>query len=550
MAVLATPFFLQFVDANGAPVRDGKVYTYSAGTNTPKATFTDFTENFQAPNPVPLDSAGRATIWINGAYKFVLTDENDVVLETTDNVVSFSTPAGAANPFSQTFSGDGSNVNFTLSEPQGNNQLNIIVYVDNNDGKGYNVLLPSQYALNGTALVLGTPPAVGTNNIYVFAPSSILGSAAASASAAAASEANAAASAVISTTQAGIATSAATEAQSWAIGDNIQRPEGSAKAWAQVASAITIPVGSVALNKLVNATAQYKIMVRVSAGAGAWEEMSSSAAVFNLLAATNQAGIRTAAGLGSAATQNTGTSGANVPLLNGANTWSGAQTLPGGATATPAVAFTGSSMGIYADSAAFHVGTTSFDAFNVNSSGQAGFGRGAAQASASTGAGVQFGRGTLGRIETYIDGTGSTDQVIFYNNAAVTVQTAGRITSSGAAVAYNTSSDYRLKEDEREIENAIDKLLALRPLDYRWKINGERAFGFFAHEVQAVYPTAVYGEKDAVDEDGNPVHQCMDYSRLVPLLTAALQEEIKLRELRDEQIESLIARIEALEAAQ
>lgn len=194
MAVLATPFFLQFVDNDGVPVRNGKVFTYAAGTTTPKATFTDHTEAFQATNPVLLDAAGRTTIWINGAYKFVLVDEDNVVIKTTDNVTSFSTPAGAAEPFSQTFSGDGTNKNFTLTESMGDDPLNIFVFVDNNDGKGRQILLPSQYTLSGTSLVLGTAPAVGTNNVYVVAPSTLLGQAAASAQAAATSEANASAS--------------------------------------------------------------------------------------------------------------------------------------------------------------------------------------------------------------------------------------------------------------------------------------------------------------------------------------------------------------------
>lgn len=238
MAVLATPFFLQFVDNDGVPVRNGKVFTYAAGTTTPKATFTDYTEAFQAPNPVLLDAAGRTTIWINGAYKFVLVDENDVVIQTTDNVTSFSTPAGAAEPFSQTFSGDGTNKNFTLTESMGDDPLNIFVFVDNNDGKGREVLLPSQYTLSGTSLVLGTAPAVGTNNVYVVAPSTLLGQAAASAQAAATSEANASAS---ETAAAG----SAVLAQNWATKTDglVAATDNSAKAYAIGGTGVTNTAG-------------------------------------------------------------------------------------------------------------------------------------------------------------------------------------------------------------------------------------------------------------------------------------------------------------------
>jgi hypothetical protein len=65
--------------------------------------------------------------------------------------------------------------------------------------------------------------------------------------------------------------------------------------------------------------------------------------------------------------------------------------------------------------------------------------------------------------------------------------------------------------------------------------------GFLAHEVQAFVPEAVTGEKDEVDKDGNPVYQGIDQSKLVPLLTAALQEALQ-------KIEALEARITALEA--
>lgn len=249
MAVLATPFFLQFVDNDGVPVKNGKVYTYAAGTTTPKVTFTDFTEAVAAPNPVPLDAAGRATIWINGAYKFVLADENDVVIRTTDNVVSFSTPATAAEPFSQTFSGDGTNKNFTLSESMGTDPLNIIVYVDNNDGKGYNVQLPNQYSLSDTSLVFGDAPAAGTNNIYVFAPSTLLSGAAASAQAAATSEANATASAVAAQNSEDLAEEWATKTDGL-----VEATDNSSKAYAVGGVGVTDTPGKGAAKEWSNKT--------------------------------------------------------------------------------------------------------------------------------------------------------------------------------------------------------------------------------------------------------------------------------------------------------
>ncbi|MCA1799856.1 MAG: fibronectin type III domain-containing protein [Actinobacteria bacterium] len=104
----------------------------------------------------------------------------------------------------------------------------------------------------------------------------------------------------------------------------------------------------------------------------------------------------------------------------------------------------------------------------------------------------------------------------------------GSIGVSSTSTAFNTSSDYRLKENDTEIAGAIEKVMTLRPIEFDWKdTDGPRATGFFAHEVQTVIPQATTGEKDAIDEDGNPVYQQVDYSKVVPLLTAALQKAIK-----------------------
>jgi hypothetical protein len=118
----------------------------------------------------------------------------------------------------------------------------------------------------------------------------------------------------------------------------------------------------------------------------------------------------------------------------------------------------------------------------------------------------------------------------------------GSISQSGASsVAYNTSSDYRLKENIAPLAGAIDRISQLKPSQFNFITEpGKTVDGFIAHEAQAVVPECVTGEKDAVDDDGNPVYQGIDQSKLVPLLTAALQEALA-------EIESLKARVTALE---
>ena len=119
----------------------------------------------------------------------------------------------------------------------------------------------------------------------------------------------------------------------------------------------------------------------------------------------------------------------------------------------------------------------------------------------------------------------------------------GSIQKSGTTnIQYNTSSDYRLKENAVNISDGITRLKTLKPYRFNFKVEPDKTVdGFFAHEVTAV-PEAISGTKDEVDSNNNPVYQGIDHSKLVPLLTAALQESIS-------KIETLETKVAALEAA-
>ena len=164
-------------------------------------------------------------------------------------------------------------------------------------------------------------------------------------------------------------------------------------------------------------------------------------------------------------------------------------------------------------------------------------------------------------VNNTVAGTGSVTSVYFKRNAT----TVGSITVTGSATAYVTSSDYRLKENIAPMTGALAKVAALKPVTYKWKIDGSDGQGFIAHELNEVVPDCVSGEKDAVqeqqyevtpavkDEDGNtiteavmgtrtvPKYQGIDTSFLVATLTAALQEAHGL-------IKNLEQRVAALEA--
>jgi len=159
------------------------------------------------------------------------------------------------------------------------------------------------------------------------------------------------------------------------------------------------------------------------------------------------------------------------------------------------------------------------------------------------------------------DGSGTDNHIMFSRSGS----TRGYITSSSSSVSYNTSSDYRLKENVVDLTGASARVNQLNPSRFNFIADDTDTVvdGFLAHEVATVVPEAITGAKDEVkvwkdseelpdgvsvgdnklDDDGNtiPVYQGIDQSKLVPLLTAALQEALT-------EIASLKTRVEALEA--
>jgi hypothetical protein len=234
-----------------------------------------------------------------------------------------------------------------------------------------------------------------------------------------------------------------------------------------------------------------------------------------------------------------GTVGATTPDTGAFTTLSatGVTTVQAGTAALPAITTSGdTNTGIFfpaADTIAFTEGGA--EAMRINSSGHVLVGTTSAddtaigvrlfstnQVQASKSGDWSF---RMGRR----DSTGIITE-IYYNSSRV-----GDISTNGTGAFYSSASDYRLKENVKPMTGALAKVSALKPVTYKWKVNGSDGQGFIAHELAEVVPDAVRGVKDEIDADGNPAYQGIDTSFLVATLTAAIQE--------------LTARVVALEAA-
>ena len=152
---------------------------------------------------------------------------------------------------------------------------------------------------------------------------------------------------------------------------------------------------------------------------------------------------------------------------------------------------------------------------------------------------VQCANGATALVTGNTSGTAAYNGALFYNNGLSSL--VGQISISGTTASYLSVSDYRLKENVTPMTTGLATVAALKPVNYDWISTKEQGEGFIAHELQAIIPAAVTGEKDAVDADGKPVYQGVDYSKIVVHLVAAIQEQ-------QTTITALTARIAALEA--
>ena len=416
------------------------------------------------------------------------------------------------------FNGNGSTVNFTLSRSV--NSVNDIEVIVNNVEQ-----IPSGYSVSGTTLTFSAAPSAGTSNVYVR---------------------------YLSTTNLSLAI-----------------PSGTSATF----NTVTVADGSATTPSITNDGDTNTGIFFPAADTIAFAEGGVEAARFdsagNLLVGTSTTG---SAGINLSLTYNIGwgqgagesipnifrqSSSAATVLTNGyrySATANGFASSYSSSWAKSAIALNDGSVRFYTDTAvttAAGTDVTPTERARINSSGSTFFNCTASPTSNASGPGglnALISSGDVFNIKHTADGnnvfniwqtgTASFNAITFFKGGSQTG--IGQILGTTSSTAYQTSSDYRLKENITPMTGALDKVAQLKPVTYKWKVDGSDGQGFIAHELQAVVPDCVSGEKDQVNKDGSIKPQGIDTSFLVATLTAAIQEQQAL-------ITALTTRITALE---
>lgn len=465
MAVFLSPVggaAAQFFDNNGVPLTGGKLFTYAGGTTTPQVSYTSIAGDVAHTNPIILDSAGR----VPGGEIWLTDQSYKFVLNDADNVLIATYDNIFAIP-------PVSALNAATTPLTGSEILSIVQSGTTSKVSVANLTAGRAISASAATITGAVSAASATITGAVSAGSANI------------------------TNSVGIATSTPTLPLN--IGTS------------------TLPVGVTIAGQMISsdvAAATALLSLRRSAASGN--------PIFAQFTSSGTAAVPTAVAL-------------NRGL--GRNDWWGFDGTNYLNAAAISVAADGAvSAGVVPGRLVFSTSATntSTERMRIDSAGKAYIGTstnptgnnvGILNLLAATGDGMNFkheddGNNTINLWQT---GTTTFNALSFYKgDVQVDV---GAINCTTTATAYNTTSDYRLKENVAPMTGALSKVAALKPCTYTWKSNKSQGQGFIAHELQAVVPDAVTGVKDGVDENGQPKHQGVDTSFLVATLTAAIQEQ-------------------------
>lgn len=529
MAVLSPLPKMQFFSTAGVPLVGGKLYTYAAGTTTPLATYTSQSGVSANTNPIILDSRGEANVWLSSAaYKLKLTTPADVEIWTVDNVGSgelfgtsqfLSSVSGSdtitANVTSPNFTAYAAGQMFNFVAAAANTTTSVTLNLNSLGAKSVTKTGSTALAVgdikigqlvsvvyDGTrfqlvgAISLSAPPPIGdvTPNTGAFTTLS----------------------ATSTVSGAGFTSYLASPP---AIGNSASNTGKftTLTATSDVYSTQSASPASIVLTSCDS-----------SSGTSAYSNLQmrrgrGTTAAPSALADSDTIGYLQFYGYnGTAYTSSSFIRAQADGAFSGSNNKSRivVATAQGGTSVVESARWTAEGD--------YYVGATSnnLGAGNTSNAGHTFTAAGRATHSASAASALVVNRLTS-------DG----GAVSFYRAGTLV----GGINVDATSTTYSTSSDYRLKMDVTPMAGALALVQRMRPVDYLW-INGRKpGSGFLAHELQAVFPDAVSGAKDAVDENGDPDYQSVDYSKLVPTLVSAMQEQQAI-------IDSLKVRLAKLEA--
>ena len=515
----------------GQPLAGGSLYTYAAGTLTPLATYTDSTGGTPNTNPVVLDSTGSANVWMSrAAYKFVLKDANGVTQWTVDQINA--QPVKVVDVADYGAVGDGStddSTAFTNAAAAAGSWGTVLVkrptvsYLLNS-----NITGPCFWALMGGATTSGAGTlggltiqqvsggALNIGNFYINSAGDI-----------------------------GVGTNAPIEQID--IAGNVNFPYVGGN-----------PSGKIVWNGSGSGNGDATIDYNVTTS-DTWSFLTGSASATFVFGSISS-GVELNGGDGRVSVSSYG--GSYKSQLYGAGLYLGSYSSTNSVTGvymqSPATAQTNHLQSLepsstkYIDietipSNAFTSGTvlqwvthSSNSAQILTLSGNGGYQFGAFGSSNTSGYSAQISvwgntslnegstKGCLLLLDEQQSTSSSLTAVKFTRNSAGSV--VGSITTTNAATAFNTSSDYRLKENLQPIFRPLSLVEMTKMYNGNFKVDPNNKIDFaLAHEVQELFPYAVTGVKD-----GEQMQQ-VDYSKLVPVLWAAVQElSAKVKELQNE----------------
>jgi hypothetical protein len=429
-------------DNSGNPLVSGKVYSYEAGTTTPKALYTASDKSASAANPAILDAYGRTQVWADGAYKLVIKNSADTTLYTLDNqlygydtgeIVWGGTSGGTGNAHTSTTTG-------SITAYAAGQRFIFIAGATNTAATTVNF-----NSLGAVSIVKGPTPSV----------------------------------------------LAAGDIRSGDLIDVVYETGGGGRF--RLLSATGVPLYEDFVNGRVG-IGNIAPTVRLDVGSGAGAETA-------FLRVNGGSGTDSGAAVSFC---NAGTTnfilGTHSSIFGG--TQDGTASL-WGSTAVDFKLYTNGLERYFCNTDGIHFVNTTTMRNNSR---------------------INFDFAALGTGGIAINDTDSANGAIF-----IAFMTGGTLRGSitnvtNTSVAYNTTSDYRLKDRVRPLTGYMGRLKRVLCRAWNWTLDGSPGRGFIAHELAAEYPEAVTGDKDAVNDDGTPKYQGVDAKFLIADLVAAIQE--------------------------